>query len=270
MIQQSETDYDASGNVIQMTQYARKHNGSGTGALTTSNARVTYAALWYDDADRPTASADYGTNGGSAFSRPSTAPASSDTVLVTTTEYDDAGRAYKTTDPAGREDRTEYDDLSRVTKTIQNYTDGNPATGGSDEDVTVERTYNSNGTLATLTAKNPTTGDQATQYVYGTATGGITPYVYRNDLLRAEIYPDSDDTTALANGGDGVYDRVELEYNIRGDLIKRTDQNGTVHQHYYDKSGMLRNDCVTTVGSGVDGTVRRIMKTPNVTDDWPW
>ena len=41
----------------------------------------------------------------------------------------------------------------------------------------------------TLTAKNPTTGDQVTTYVYGTATGGITPEIYRNDVLRAEIYP---------------------------------------------------------------------------------
>jgi hypothetical protein len=53
------------------------------------------------------------------------------------------------------------------------------------------------------------TGDQTTTYVYGTAAGGITPEIYRNDLLRAEIYPDSDDTTSLGNGTDGIYDRIE-------------------------------------------------------------
>ena len=41
---------------------------------------------------------------------PSTVPARSDTVLVTTTEFDSAGQAYKTIDPAGREDRQEFDD----------------------------------------------------------------------------------------------------------------------------------------------------------------
>jgi uncharacterized protein RhaS with RHS repeats len=42
-------------------------------------------------------------------------------VLVTTTEYNTAGRAYKTTDPASKEQRTEFDDLGRATKTMQRY-----------------------------------------------------------------------------------------------------------------------------------------------------
>ena len=75
----------------------------------------------------------------------------------------------------------------RLTKQIDNYTDGNPATGGSDEDVTVQMAYNWDGKLTTLTAKNPTTGDQVTKYVYGTSTGDITPEIYRKDLLRAEF-----------------------------------------------------------------------------------
>ena len=66
--------YDASGNVIQTTSYARKHTEGGTGALTTSTARVTYTASWFDGANRQTATADYGTNGGSAFSRPEHRP----------------------------------------------------------------------------------------------------------------------------------------------------------------------------------------------------
>ena len=48
---------------------------------------------------------------------PSTAPARSDTVLVTSTEYNTAGLAYKTTDPAGKESRSEFDDAGRTTKT---------------------------------------------------------------------------------------------------------------------------------------------------------
>ena len=153
------------------------------------------------------------------------------------TEYNTAGQAYKTTDPAGKESRSEFDDAGRTTKQIGNYVDGNPATGGSDEDVTVEMAYNSDGQVTTLTAKNPTTGDQVTKYVYGTSVGGITPEVYRNDLLRAEIYPDSDDTTSLGNGADGTYDRIEYTYNIQGDRLDRKDQNGTVHTYDMDKAG---------------------------------
>ena len=63
--------------------------------------------------------------------------------------------------------------------------------------MTVEFTYNADGNLATLKAKNSHTGDQTTTYVYGTSTGGITPEVYRNDLLRAEIYPDSPGTGSI-------------------------------------------------------------------------
>ena len=117
VLEQSVVTYDASGNVIQTTAYARKHTENGTGELTSSSARVTYAASWFDGANRATASANYGTNGGSAFSRPSTAPARSDTVLVTSTEYNTVGQAYKTTDPAGKESRSEFDDAGRTTKT---------------------------------------------------------------------------------------------------------------------------------------------------------
>ena len=148
---------------------------------------MTYTASWFDGASRQTATANYGTNGGSAFSRPSSPPARSDTVLVTSTEYNTAGQAYKSTDPAGKESRAEFDDAGRTTKQIGDYVDGNPATGTSDEDVTVEMAYNSDGQVTTLTAKNPTTGDQVTRYVYGTSVGGITPEIYRYDLLRRTL-----------------------------------------------------------------------------------
>ena len=255
---QTENTYDASGNVIQVTRYARVHTSNDTGALSTSNARAAYTALWYDGADRQTGQAEYGTNGGSAFSRPSSAPARSDTVLVTTTEYNSAGLAYKTTDPAGKEHRGEFDDLGRATRTIQNYEDGTAEANEPDQDVTVDTVYNSDGLVTQLQAQNPTTGTQTTYYVYGTATGGITPAVYRNDLVRAEIYPDSDDTTGLADGNDGTYDRVEYKYNRQGNRIEMKDQLASVHTYELDRLGRLTHDRVTTLAGGVDGAVRRI------------
>jgi hypothetical protein len=137
ILEQSETEYDDAGQVILTTQRQRFHNATGTGELSSPSgsqpkARVSYVAMWYDGLGRPTATADYGTNGdGSKPSRPSSAPASSDTVLVSTTEYNSDGEGYKTIDPAGREDRQEFDDAGRVARTIQNYTDGDPSTGGA-------------------------------------------------------------------------------------------------------------------------------------------
>jgi hypothetical protein len=48
---------------------------------------VSYAARYYDLANRLLAYVNVGTNGGSAWTRPSTAPAASDTVLVTAYGY---------------------------------------------------------------------------------------------------------------------------------------------------------------------------------------
>jgi len=58
-----------------------------------------------------------------------------------------------------------------------------------------------------------------TKYVYGSTLSESK--IARADLLRAEIYPDSDDTTSpLGNGADGIYDRVEYKYNRQGERIR--------------------------------------------------
>ena len=88
-------------------------------------------------------------------------------------------------------------------------------------------TYHPSGQVATLTAKNATTGDQVTKYVYGTAKAWQTPVIYRNDLLAAEIYPDSDNFEdsfgVLQNGTSGVVDRVEFMYNRVGECRGATN-----------------------------------------------
>lgn len=135
--------------------------------------------------------------------------------------------------------------------------------GFSDEDVTVEMTYNADGQLLTLTAKNPTTGNQVTRYVYGTTFDDSG--VARADLLRAEIYPDSDDTAdPRGNGSDGVYDRVEYSHSRQSERIEKTDRNGTVHVYESDALGRVIHDRVTSVGDGVDDAVRRISTTYEV------
>ena len=156
-----------------------------------------------------------------------------------------------------------FDHAGRVTKSIQNYQDGVVSASYPDEDVTVETAYTADGQIATLTAKNPATGDQVTTYVYGTTLADSD--VARKDLLRAEIYPDSDDVAnPLGNGADGIYDRVEYKYNRQGERTEKKDQNGTVHAFVFDNLGRLLHDRVTTLGTEIDGAVRRTSTTYEV------
>jgi YD repeat-containing protein len=263
-MQQVETSYDAASNVIQQLTRRRFHDATGSGGLgsptVTPYARVSYLCFWPDALGRTKNQANYGTNGGSTLSRPSTAPARSDTVLVTTTDFNDRGEAYQTSDPKGTKFYAEFDHAGRQTKKIDNYVDGIPS---GDTDRTVELTYNTDGRLKTLTTKNSVTGDQVTKYVYGTTL--TESDVASNDLLRATIYPDSDDTDSpLGNGADNTYDRVEFKYNRQGEPTEKKDQLTTVHTLEYDKLGRLLHDRVTTLASGVDGAVRRISRTYEV------
>jgi RHS repeat-associated protein len=267
---QNETLYDDAGNAIMNISAERLSNQTVTGALTTTSGRFVYTSQWYDSQGRAFASADYGTNGGSVLTRPSTVPASSATVRVSKTNFDlNTGRVISTVDPAGRITQTVYDGLGRVVKIIANSTgNGTVSASNPDQNVILEIAYDSLGRLVSRTAVNPTTGNQVTRYVYGTVKTSIVPLIYRNDLLVAEIYPDSNDAEifssgVIQNGTDGVTDRIEFQYNRLGELIWKRDQNGTIHQYTYDDLGRMLHDCVTTLGSGVDGSIRRISTTYN-------
>ena len=129
--------------------------------------------------------------------------------------------------------------------------------GEFDRNVTVRYSYTPDGKLATLTAVNSVTGDQVTQYIYGTTLSDS--FVAASTLLRAEIYPDSDNTAdPLGDGPSGVYNRVEYAYNGQGQIVTKKDQNGTVHEFVYDGLGRLTQDCVTTAGTGIDTAVLSI------------
>lgn len=266
VLEQSETAYDAASNAIQSTSRQRYHNAPTTqlGALgdpsTTPNARVVYTASYPDALGRGQASADYGTNGGTALSRSSTIPTRSDTCLVTGTVFDNAGRVYQTTDPKGLLTQITYDAVGRETARVQNPngpsggSGSNPysCTASNDVAVTVQRTYNADGNLAALTAVNAVTGNQTTTYTYGTT---LAASAIASSLLKVlETYPDS------VSGSDVI----TFTYNRQGQTTSVTDQNGTVHQYVYDGLGRQTQDCVTTLGTGVDGAIRRIATTYEV------
>ncbi|MEZ6129138.1 MAG: RHS repeat domain-containing protein [Planctomycetaceae bacterium] len=252
ILEQVEFTYDAAGNLIQTVTRQRYHNApaSQTGELKnpseTPKARVMYSAAYPDALGRTQAAVNCGTNGGSALTRPSTIPAVSDTVLVTLTDYDSAGNRSSTTDAAGMVTQFSYDDAGRETSRVMNPSTSSSGGGSVDTDITVHTAYNADGNVSSLTADNASTGNQVTQYVYGTtlSDSGIASSL----LKRKEIYPDSTSSS----------DVILFAYNRQSETTQITDQGGTVHEFDYDKLGRQIHDRVTTLGSGVDGAVRRI------------
>jgi RHS repeat-associated protein len=255
VIQQIENNYDEASNVIQVTTRDRFHDATGTGELTSPSgsqpkARVSYRAIYPDPVGRVRTVADYGTNGGSSFSRSATAPGQSDSVLVTNIDYNDRGEANQTMDPNGKVNQSTFDDLGRQTKLIENYVSGgtNP-----DQNRETDYAYNGDNRVVTLTAKNSVTGDEVTTWVYGTTPSDSD--IASNDLLRFKQMPDN------VSGSD----QIGYKYNRLGQVKEIDDQNGSVRVLEYDKLGRLQHDRVTTLGnSGVDGAVRRITRSYEV------
>ena len=202
------------------------------------------------------ASADYGTNGGTALSRSATIPVRSDSILVNSSVFDSSGNTESTTDPSGIVTKFVYDALGRETSRIFNFQSSSSSSSSSggcppsvDANVTVDTAYNADGNIKSLTARNATTVDQKTDYTYGTT---LTDSLIASSLLkRSETYPDSVDGT----------DKILFEYNRQSEIRKITDQEGTIRQFDYDNLGRQTHDRVTTLGTGVDGAVRRISTT---------
>ena len=131
---------------------------------------------------------DVGTNGGTAWTRPATPPAPSDTALVTSYVYNSAGWVQDVTDPRGIDTRTLYDALGRTTETIQAYTG---AAEGTENDVATEYGYDGDGNVVYVQADEPNGAYQKTAYVYGVTTASGSA-INSNDLLAADRAPGPD------------------------------------------------------------------------------
>ena len=252
VLEQVQTVLDGDGNAIETIDSQRFDNATGTGPLGTPTsgvgARVYYTATYYDAADRPTADVNVGTNGGTAWTRPDTVPSSSSTVLVTAYDYNAAGELQDVIDPMGIDTRTYNDALGQTTEVVQNYT-GSAET--SDSDVATEYGHDGDGNVTYVKADEPGGAYQETLYLYGVTTdNGST--INSNDLLAAVEYPDP------TTGDPSTSQEESYTYNTQGQVTSFTDRNGNVHQYTYDVLGRLTSDAVTTLGSGVDGSVRRI------------
>jgi len=250
ILEQQTMTYNEEGTVLNTTSKQRYHDApdSQTGSLgdpsTTPKARVTYSASWIDGVGRSFASADYGTNGGAAFTRPATVPTRSDTVLVSTTTWNSAGDVFSTLDPQSTETRFEYDAAGRQVNQIENYVSSGTA---ADQNRTTSTTYTPDGQVGTLTASNSETGNQQTIYEYGTTLADSA--IASSQLLRKVIYPDSTGT-----GGDFV----TYAYNRQGQQTLVIDQRGCEHAYDYDGLGRQTQDRVLSLGSTAVGASRRI------------
>ncbi|OWK38391.1 RHS repeat domain-containing protein [Fimbriiglobus ruber] len=251
VLTQTEVVYDGDGNPIETITRDRFATATGTGALGTPttgvNARVSYAASYYDAADRDVADVNVGTNGGAAWTRPATVPARSATVLVTSTAYDAAGNVASVTDPLGLVTAYYYDVAGRTTEEIDDYTDGTPT---ADSNQTTLYAYGPAG-LTSQTAVQVGGPNQTTQYVYGVTIAGGSG-IDDNDIVGVTEWPDP--TTGAASTS--LEDTVTV--NALGQVVTSTDRNGTTHTYTYDVLGRVTSDAVTTLGTGVDGSVRRI------------
>ena len=251
VLKQVETSYDEASNVIQLTNRDRFHNATGTGALTAPGgsqpqARVSYQALYPDPIGRLQAAANYGTNAASSFTRSSTIPTGSATILVSSIAYDaNTGDPVTLTDPAGTVTNRTFDDAGRLTIQLENYVSGG---SGADQNQETDFVYNADSRLSTLTAVNSVTGNQVTTWIYGTTL--TDSGVASNDLVRTKQFPDN------VSGSD----QVQYAYNALGQVTQINDQLGTVRELIYDALGRLQHDCVNTLGSGLDSTILRITR----------
>ena len=268
--------FDTSGNVTKVDVFEDNHDdvtGASKGInLTNNNDYVRRTVFnWYDTANRLTVSADFGSGDTAAGAgqwkyaamptRPVPAPtASSNTALVSLQTYNGASGLTETLiDPSGTTNKLFYDRLGRRTYVAENFSDFNASTEAGTGDATdkskdkvTKWIYDGPSRLKQLVAMDANADgsladNQATTYLYEDAVSAA--------LQTNAIYPDSSDTTSSGT------DQVKLTYNVDGSLSQRTDQRGTVIGYSYSNTRLPSIQSVTTLGSGVDGSVRSIART---------
>jgi len=291
VLEERQTGYDpGTDRVLVDGVIAREHGDtSTTGPLDTTYdggdglplkftaanvlGRIQITAYWYDDLERPTTTAFYGTNDATdnvgTFDRDGlTEPSASDsTKIVTKTVYADDGSVLESVDALERVTHFEYDAAGRLVTTIANYTEEATPITNEVRDYDIYTRYVYENGLQTkiwvdLDGDNTVdAGDQVTEYVYGTpkgTPGSGTPVqsaIGTGHLLREVIYPEQVSQQSAADR------TVNYAYNAQGELVWQRDQEGNISQTDYDTAGRETHRRVTNVASGFDDAVLRISTT---------
>jgi YD repeat-containing protein len=264
--EESHTTYDATTGLPIIQANIRRHPNASTssyGALYNTTpgtsysysnitGRISISANYYDELDRQTDTASYGTAGitvsAGSWSYAGSVPSRSATILITSNTYGADGSVVDVTDPMGRITRTEYDNHGHRTKVTKNYVDGTAGGGtNNDEDQITNYTY-SNGLMDSMTVDVATKSSQTTTYGYGVARGSGGNLVSSNRLMFKEEFPGS------VSGSD----KTVFAYNAQGQRIKRTDAGGNIIDTSYDVLGRETSRVASTVGSGFDTGTRAI------------
>jgi RHS repeat-associated protein len=170
-------------------------------------------------------------------------------VAITVTSLGgDAGRVQQVTDQRGIIGKTDYDYLGRTVRTIEAFSAFAPS---NSLDKTTEFTYDGMNHPLTLQADLTGGAYEQTNNVYGVTTSGGSG-LNSNDILSAVQYPDK------TTGNPSSSQQESRTVNALGEQITFTDRNGNVHTYTLDLLARQTSDTVTTLGSGVDGSVRRI------------
>ena len=264
ILSESVPTYDKSGRVTGTVTYERAHDATATGLLSAAAAdqsRATYGYTWYDDNGRATHRANVGTDSSYTYvaGTPPT-PNTSDDVLVSKTEYDAPGRPYLTTDNLGRKSRAFFDDLGRVTHSVENWdgvltTPDSPGSRDADVNRITKSIYDNSatggGARIELVAIDPdadgtTTDNQSTLYIHsGEVDADERGPIPVNGRPIAILMPDAiEDGTTRANviteidaGGEVFGDFAFTEYYANGQVERTTDPRGVqITATYEDES----------------------------------
>lgn len=260
VLEQVEYEYDDNGNILLTTVRQRHHDETGTGDLVALDARVTFVANWYDDADRLVTTINYGNNGNDSLVNSSTgstidvtaAPQSRvtangwDEFLRTDYEYVSGGYSgvygsvISVTDPKGIITETRNDSLGRKVQVWEARSGTSLApTPGVDTNRGTLYAYNGFDQVVSVTSRTYLGSggrNYTTNYTYGISKGGNNK-INHSGLLSEISY-------STSTGGNGSITDHELYtgYNALGEVTNKTQRNTSTHVYSYSPLGQLKSD----------------------------
>lgn len=304
-VEQVEYSYDIEdgAHLLQIVSSTRRlHDTSATGPLVATGGTPTgvasYVATYYDEAQRPVRTVDFGTHTGDDLYEvggtlpewpPDDLPEWDDTdynggkAIVTGVEsFNARGLVDVSLDSGGKLTKFFYDDLGRRIAVAENYEDADVSwddsagrwvasgveSGELDKDRVTSFVLDGSGNVVKQVAHLPPTGGgvdvddaQITEYVLGVTAG--SPGTKTDSLIYSNDLVKEvrypDETTGNPGSTDAY--KVKYAYNAQAELRSVKDQNGTEHDFTRDLTGRTTADTVSAFGTGIDNRVKRVNMT---------